>query len=887
MNASKKRRRGVPAAAWLLAFVVSCPAWCQTGNRYLAAVKTFADNVLAHGRDVYGPRHTPLFVDGLNVDTGEPVKWKTGEREWVISNLANQQNLFRTLDGLSILTGDRKYRAAAEEATRFALVNLREQGLLLWGGHRAYDATADAPYKFSSHELKSTYPYYELMWRVDPAATREVIEAIWNAHVIDWSNLDFNRHGSPKPAGEMWNRPYKGGPVFFTGKGLTFVNAGSDLYYAAAILGKLTGEEAPLAWSKRLALRYVETRDPKTGIGGYQFSQIAADRAAAHFGEDFPGRQVTESRILRGAPPAAPRICQLALAEALGERGKEFARWAREELTAWGKSAYRARDNAFIPMLTDGTSLEGYVFKKDGYYGSKGGTMRASAAQPSHLWAYALAWRLTGDPFMWEMARSIARGNGFGDIGAAGAKPRLNPDTGNAEGAALMAFLELHRKSGRSEFLALARCIGDNIIATRLNKGYFTGSPRHPYAKFDAPESLVLLHLAAALEGKTGAVPAWMGGGGFFHAVYAYPRKGRDGRIYDSEIYERTRASARVFPGKDWARSTPEEQGIDGARLREAVDYLARNAGRDGVRQLVIVRHGRIVWAGEDIDAVHGTWSMTKSFTSTMLGLLIDDGKTTLEARAAEYHPELARDYPDLRLRHFASMTSGYRAAGDEPKGSYRHGPSSTPFLPSTPNFTPPGSKFQYWDSAMNEFAHVLTRIAGESLDALFRRRIADPIGMPEGSWRWPDLGMVNGLKVNGGAGNNGASMHISARQAARFGLLFLAEGNWNGRQLISREWVRDATRPHPPSGSPAGSGDYGFNWWCNGTGSGGQRKWPSAPARTFAALGHNNNRLYVIPEWDMVVVRLGLDQGDKTMGDDVYDKFFSLAARAIEPDGL
>ncbi len=533
-------------AAWLLAMGIFCHGWRQAENVYLRAVRTFADNVLAHGRDVYGLKHTPLFVDGLNVDTREPVKWKTGEREWVISNLANQQNFFRTLDGLSNLTGDARYRAAAEEATRYAMANLREQGLLLWGGHRAYDASSDIPYKFSSHELKSTYPYYELMWRVDPAAAREMIEAIWNAHIIDWSILDFNRHGSPKPPGDVWNKPYRGDPVFFTGKGLTFVNAGSDLYYAAAMLAKLSGAREPLVWSKRLAQRYVDTRNPKTGIGGYQFSQIAADRAKAHFGDDFPGHVVAESKILRGAPPAAPQICQLALAEALGERGQEFARWAREELTAWGKSAYRARDNAFIPMLTDGTSLEGYVFKKDGYFGSKGEVMRAGKAREDHLWAYALAWRVTGDAFMWEMARSIARGNGFGDIGTAhGARPRLKLDTNDAHGAALMAFLELHRKTGRREFLQMARRIGDNILATRLNKGYFTYSPRHPFAKFDEPEALVLLHLAAAIEGKAGVVPPWMGGGGFFHAVYAYPRAGRDGRIYDREIYNRTTVPAR------------------------------------------------------------------------------------------------------------------------------------------------------------------------------------------------------------------------------------------------------------------------------------------------------------------------------------------------------
>lgn len=90
-----------------------------------------------------------MFVDGLNADTSEPVKWKwTDGKEWVLCNLANQQGLFRTLDGLSGLTGDPRYKNAALEALRYAFDHLRygtqyNGGLLAWGGHLAYNATDD------------------------------------------------------------------------------------------------------------------------------------------------------------------------------------------------------------------------------------------------------------------------------------------------------------------------------------------------------------------------------------------------------------------------------------------------------------------------------------------------------------------------------------------------------------------------------------------------------------------------------------------------------------------------------------------------------------------------------------------------------------------------
>ena len=122
------------------------PLETQEG-RYLAAVREFADNVLKYGRDTYGPKQTPLFVDGLNVNTHEPVKWiaPNGDR-WILSNLASQQNLFRTLDGLTRITGDPKYKQAAMDAIKYAFDNLRSpNGLLYWGGHSAYDAGADKP----------------------------------------------------------------------------------------------------------------------------------------------------------------------------------------------------------------------------------------------------------------------------------------------------------------------------------------------------------------------------------------------------------------------------------------------------------------------------------------------------------------------------------------------------------------------------------------------------------------------------------------------------------------------------------------------------------------------------------------------------------------------
>jgi len=257
-------------AALLVGLAVSIGALRGAGNspgpgpaspdRYIAAVRTFADNVLALGTDHYGPTPTPLFVDGVDVDTHEPVKWKSRDgHEWVLSDFANQQNLLRTLDGLTALTGEPRYRAAGAAATRYAFDHLDRGGLLAWGGHMAYNASdariESAENKGAMHELKSHYPYYEFLWQVDPVKTKTLMENIWRGHILDWANLDFNRHAAKVKPGPLWDSEYTGGPVFFWGHGLTFHNAGSDLYYDAAILSRLSGEAGPLVWAKRLAHR--------------------------------------------------------------------------------------------------------------------------------------------------------------------------------------------------------------------------------------------------------------------------------------------------------------------------------------------------------------------------------------------------------------------------------------------------------------------------------------------------------------------------------------------------------------------------------------------------------------------------------------------------------
>jgi pectate lyase len=507
------------------------------GERFVQIVKRYADRILELHRGLSGEEGLPLFADGFHAETLKPVEWLCGGQVWILSNLASQQNWLRLLCSLSRITGDMRYRSAAEQAVSYAFKHLRYGRLFQWGGHMAYDLAGKrcvyAPDKGPQHELKCHYPFYELMNEVDAGETKAYIEAFWNSHVLNWSNLEFSRHGKPVPdleTGSVWDKEYEGGEPFFTGTGLTFINAGSDLYYAAGMLYRFTGDEKPLMWAKRLNGRYSDTRNPQTGLGGYQFSVsvlpgVRGDRAIEQFGEQLKAHNPMEGTLSTARQIhtiiGKAGLCRMVLSESLGEAGREFADSALEDLIAYGRYAYEEAANLIHPVMTDGTRLTGLVMERSGYYGKQGDALQAAAADPLLLWSYALGFRLSKHPLLWPVVRGIAKAAGLGDFGPdAGGAPQANGVTGCADPHAVFALLELYRATGRGRYLELAFAIGDNIIRQGVHQGVFLSGNNRPYAKLDNIAPLALLHLAAEWRGIRRELPAYCGGSAFFGSAY-------------------------------------------------------------------------------------------------------------------------------------------------------------------------------------------------------------------------------------------------------------------------------------------------------------------------------------------------------------------------------
>ena len=354
--------------------------------------------------------------------------------------------------------------------------------------------------------------------------------------------------------------------------------------------------------------------------------------------------------------------------------------------------------------------------------------------------------------------------------------------------------------------------------------------------------------------------------------------------------------SKTVFPAADWRVASPESQGVDPAKLKSAVAYMHENFGADGAKELVIIRNGYLLWAGPDSDAYHELYSATKVFTSTILGLLLDDGKCTLDTLAVEHLPDLDDRQPvyaEIRLRHLASMTGGYRGrVANVTPGQKWGDPIVYVTIPDTPELAPAGSRVAYNDHDVHLLGRILaTRIAKEPLEDLFKRRIADPIGMSQ--WDWGVCGTMDGMIHYNAAGTptlkGNGGIQTTPRELARLGHLYLNRGRWKGKQLLSGSFVGEATTTQVPAALPGRSssllsGAYGFYWWTNGVMANGRRRWPAAPPRTYTARGAGTNFCFVIPEWHMVLVRMGKSEipGAFAQQDQLWNSFFAKMADAL-----
>ena len=490
-------------------------SWAASPTEYRDSVVTFYDNILQYGRDGYGKK-TPLFVDGIVVETKTPVAAANGE---VICNFAFQQYLLRGLVGLSSLTGEQKYRRAAYQATDYVLKNMvnAKSGLIYWGNHVYWDLNTDAP-RFAphnSHELKQDFPYYEFLYEVNPQATKRFIESFWNTHVdLDDPWMMFGRHAHmehPGPRGKV-----KPGELAFT-------LAGADLFYAAGFLYSKTNDPVWRDKALGLAERFVRLNDPKTGLAPaiLDAHEPTFNREAHRLSLGHLGVTVRNLLINYGRRSDSYALGQLYLAETLsGDSAARFRQWALQDLVAYAKYCYDEKSRAFYEMRRTDTG-ERITFSQvrvvpTSDYFSHPMRFQANKGLPLLFLAYARGYKLTSDERLKETAIKCL------DIlelerGKPATLSRLASEFLKSDMAAclIQGLLDLYEAEGDGWYLEAARGVADDALNRFFTGEFFVDWPNEfRSSRVNQSLPLALLRLYAVCSKSQVALPQDIGGYG-------------------------------------------------------------------------------------------------------------------------------------------------------------------------------------------------------------------------------------------------------------------------------------------------------------------------------------------------------------------------------------
>ena len=373
---------------------------------------------------------------------------------------------------------------------------------------------------------------------------------------------------------------------------------------------------------------------------------------------------------------------------------------------------------------------------------------------------------------------------------------------------------------------------------------------------------------------------------------------------------------------KNWEHKSPAFFNIDTNKVKEAVDFAkahettqpknlwlsqAMQFGKEpfsdpigpmadrGPAAGIIIYKGYIIAEWGNTSSVEMTHSVTKSFVSSVVGLAYEKGLiSSLDDKVYTYLPpvEVVSDqaqlienplekksfiYPfetehnrKITWDHLLRQTSDWEGVlWGKPDWADR--PSDKPAEWTTRNRFEPGLVFKYNDTRVNALTLAATLVWRKPLPEVLRENVMNPIGASN-TWAWTGYKnawiVVDGKMIQSvsGGGHFGGGMFINAYDMGKFGLLTLRKGNWNGKQILSEDWIRKATTP------TAANTGYGFmNYFLNTD----QKLYPSAPATAYAHIGNGTNAIYVDSENDVVAVVRWID--DKSM-----DGFLQILLSAL-----
>lgn len=300
-----------------------------------------------------------------------------------------------------------------------------------------------------------------------------------------------------------------------------------------------------------------------------------------------------------------------------------------------------------------------------------------------------------------------------------------------------------------------------------------------------------------------------------------------------------------------------------GKAIDDAFEDTTENQTID-TRAIIVVHEGEIIAEryapGYDKTTRFLGWSASKAVTNALIGTMVMDGKLLVDEPAPVKEWQDPKDPRGaIRLHDLLTMTSGlafsepYIPANDSTEMLF-HSPRMGDFVASKPLAYEPGTHWYYSSGTTNLLARIYVDTAGGSLKAAYgemKRRFFAPLGMTSAIFEPDTSGVFVGSSY----------FYATARDWARFALLYLNEGKVGDQQILTKEWVHYSRRPIPQ----ATRGQYGAQFWLNAgePDNPADRRYPNLPADYYMASGYNDQHIGIIPSQNAVIVRLGWTTGD------------------------
>jgi CubicO group peptidase (beta-lactamase class C family) len=344
-------------------------------------------------------------------------------------------------------------------------------------------------------------------------------------------------------------------------------------------------------------------------------------------------------------------------------------------------------------------------------------------------------------------------------------------------------------------------------------------------------------------------------------------------------------------------RSRPEAEGISSSAVLEFIRAVEQHTHPlDSVQGFILLRHENVAaegwWTPYGPQSPHSLYSLSKSFTAAAIGLAVQEGLLTVDDRVLQFFPDDAPANPSenlktMRVRHLLSMNTGHqedttghvfgdlyqvslfgsraRRQEETTEERLRDEDDNWPrtFL-SLPVPYQPGTWFVYNTAATYMLSAIITRLTGQTLLEYLRPRLLDPLGIESPTWETDPRGLNIG----------GSGLHIKTEEIARFGQMYLQKGTWDGKRILTEQWIAEATTSHSDNSNTQTNPDwmvgYGYQFWrCR--------------HNAYRGDGAFGQYCIVLPEQDAVLAIIGGVRNMQAVLDNVWEHLLP----AMQPEAL